>query len=304
MSTSEDRWPRPVFIGGSARSGTHAMGRLVSAHPRYHLIGTEARFHSFHEGLPDLLAGEVALERFLELCRGHWWRRGYRNSQGLCRVIDEGRRDRALSEFEADFGDDPVGASRRLVHALLDPAAERDGKPAWAEVTGWNIQSAPTLLRLFPDARFINMIRDGRAVVAAHLAKKSLTDDPEEALGHWQRRVRAAHAAMRTLPRGTAIVVDLEDLVLHRREQSLARVVELLQIGDDAPVREYFDREITPEAANVGRWRERMPPPDARRIDRRYRKVVRSLRRQGIDWVPAPDGGGLRIGSFRVGRSG
>lgn len=295
-------FPEPVFVGGSARSGTHALGRLVGAHPRYHLIGTEARFHSFKEGLPDLLSGRVEMERFCELMRGHWWRRGFRSSQGLCRVASEEQREAALERFQRDFADDPWEAARTLVRAILDPAAARAGKTAWVEVTGWNVQSAPTLVRLFPNARFVNMVRDGRAVVAGHLKKKSLTDDPDEALLHWRRRIRAADAALRALPPGRGLVVHLDDLAARDRDRTFARVVEFLEVDDPEPMRRYFDAEISAEAAHLGRWRERMPPPEARRVDRRYRKLVRELRRSGIDWVPAPDDGGARLGPLRLPR--
>ena len=127
------------------------MGRLVAAHPRYHLIETEARFHSFKEGLPDLLAGRVEMERFLELCRGHWWKRGFRNSQGLHRAAGRAQRERALESFERDYPADRWAASRALVPALLDPSASRAGKPSWVETTGWNVQSAATLVELFPN---------------------------------------------------------------------------------------------------------------------------------------------------------
>jgi hypothetical protein len=295
-----DTLPGPIFVGGSARSGTHAVGRLIAAHPRYHLIATEARFHCFREGLPDLLAGRVEMDRFLELFRGHWWRRGFRNAQGLHRIAGRARRERALERFEREFAADPWAASRTLVDAILGPAAERDGKPSWVEVSGWNVQSAPTLLRLFPEARFVNMVRDGRAVVAGHLKKKSLTDDPLEALAHWQRRIRSAHAALRELPPDRVLVIRLEELVLERREESYRRLVDFLEIEDDARMRSYFDAEISAEAAHHGRWRERMSQPDARRIDRRYRRLVRQLRREGVSWVPSPDDGRLALGPLRI----
>ena len=38
MSEPARDFPEPVFVGGSARSGTHAIGRLLNSHPRYHLI--------------------------------------------------------------------------------------------------------------------------------------------------------------------------------------------------------------------------------------------------------------------------
>jgi hypothetical protein len=297
---SGESFPEPIFVGGSARSGTHAVGRLIAAHPRYHLIATEARFHCFREGLPDLLEGRVELDRFLELCRGHWWRRGFRNSQGLHRIAGRGQRERALARFEREFAANPWAASRRLVDAILGPAAERDGKPSWVEVSGWNVQSAPTLWRLFPNAKFINMVRDGRAVVAGHLRKKSLTDDPLEALSHWQRRIRSAHAALRELPPDRVLVIQLEELVAGDRERTYRRLVEFLEVEDDASMRSYFASEISAEAAHHGRWRERMAPPDARLVDRRYRRLVRQLRRDGVTWVATPEDGGLALGPLRI----
>ena len=194
-----------------------------------------------------------------------------------------------LEHFRAAYEDDPWSASRELVRAVLDPEAERHGKPSWAEVTGPNIAAAPTLFRLLPRARFINMVRDGRAVVASMLRKKGMTDDPLRALEIWERRVRHADAAMLAVPKSSAIVLSLDDLVALDRERSFRRLVEFLEVDDEASMRSHFDRDVSAERAHVGRWRERMAPPDARRVDRHYRRVVRGLRRDGIRWAPAPE---------------
>ncbi len=276
------------------------MGRLVAAHPRYHRIRVEARFHAAGGGLPDLLAGRVDLQTFLESCRGHWWRRGLRQGRGLQVIAERDEFERALAEFEVGFDADQWEASRRLVRAVLDPAAERDGKPSWAEVTGPNIQNAPTLRRLFPNARFINMVRDGRAVAAGILRKTDMTDDPMRALRHWEHRIRAAAAAISAVPAGAVLTMQLDDLAARDREGSYRRLVDYLELDDDAPMRRYFDAKISPEAAHFGRWRERMPPVDARRIDRRYRRMVRALHREGVTWVPAPEDGGLHLGPLRI----
>ena len=295
MTSSRD-FPEPIFVGGSPRAGTHAMGRLVSAHPRYYLIPIESRIHAGAGGIPDLLAGRTDVEGFVERCRGHWWaRKGLqRIGRGLRKIVDEDQLDAALSAFQRDFEHYPWEASSRLVRALLDPAAERAGKPAWVDVSGGNITRAPTLHRLFPRARFINMVRDGRAVAAAMLRKQGMTDDGLKALSTWEKRIRQAHRAMRALPEETMIVVHLDDLVALDRDRSYQRLVEFLQVDDDGPMRRYFDSEISADAANVGRWRERMPPPEARRVDRRYRRLVRDLHREGIAWAPDPRDGGVR----------
>ena len=303
MPPPSDSFPGPVFIGGFGRSGTHAIGPLVGADPRYHLIITEARFHAVEGGLPDLLEGRTDLAGFLERCRTTWWMRGAMRPQGLHRLVERDQLEAALSEFEAAFPDDPDEASRRLVRALLDPSARAAGKPSWVELTGRSILYAPTLLRLFPRAKFINMVRDGRAVAGGHLKKVDMTDDPIEALTRWERMVRASHAGIRGVPEDAVLVIHLDDLVALDREDNFRRVVEFLEIEDERPMREFFDRRISAEAAHFGRWRERMPPPEARRVDRRYRRLIRNLRREGVWWAPAPRDEPLGLGLARIAAS-
>jgi hypothetical protein len=281
-------FPHPVFVGGVGRSGTHPMGRLLEAGPRYHRIRTEIRFHAHHRGLPGLCAGEADMAGFKRRMRGQWYRRGANQVQGLQRLADPDELDAALAEFEAAFEQDRHAASRNLIRRLLDPAAKRAGKRAWVELTGQVIEHAPFLLRLFPEARFINMVRDGRAVVAGMLKKVDLTDEPAQALEKWGEMVDAADAAIRAVPGDRVLTVHLDDFTAHDREGTFARLVEFLEIDDPAPLREYFNREITAERAHVDGWRERMAPADVRKIDRRYRRLIRRLHRRGIDWAPEP----------------
>ena len=287
MAPDAQDFPAPIFVGGVGRSGTHVIARLISAHPRYHRIRTEARFHSWPGGLPDLCAGRVELDEFMARMRGHWWKRGPNGRQGISRILRRPRFDRALERFEAEFEADRIAASRELVRALLDRSAERAGKPAWVEVTGHNVAEAGFLLELFPDARFINAVRDGRAVVAATLKKPDLTDEPSRALARWEGMIKAAQESIAELPDGVMLSVALEDLAANDREGTFARLVKFLELDDPEPMREFFEREITAERAHVGAWRERMAPADARWVDRRYRRLVRRLRRRGIGWVPA-----------------
>jgi hypothetical protein len=289
MSAGSRHLPEPIFVGGVGRSGTHPMGRLIGADPRYLWIRTEVRFHASPGGLPDLCAGRTTLDEFLERMRGRWWKRGARQNQGLQRLVEPDRYEDILAGFSESFERDRIEASRQLVRALLDPVAEGGGKPAWVEITGDVIHEAPFLLRLCPGAKFINMVRDGRAVAAGMLRKVDLTDDPMRALKKWERMVLAAEEGLSALPAGRAITVFLDDLTAFDREATFERLVEFLDTEDPGPMRAYFDEEISAERANVGRWRERMAPADARKVDRRYRRLVRRLHRDGITWAPLPD---------------
>ena len=57
---------------------------------------------------------------------------------------------------------DLVQASRTLFYDLLGPLAAEAGKPALVEMSCFTIAAAPELARIFPEARFVHAVRDGR----------------------------------------------------------------------------------------------------------------------------------------------
>ena len=67
--------PPPIlFVGGTGRSGTHVLAKLISRHPRLAMFPMEVRFHVEERGFPGLLAGRVSKQQFVERLRGFWWR--------------------------------------------------------------------------------------------------------------------------------------------------------------------------------------------------------------------------------------
>ena len=287
MTPHQDTLPDPIFVGGMARSGTHAMGRLIASHPNYHLISVEARFHCDRGGLPDLLAGQVTMDQFLGELRGRFFRRGSRLHRGVHVIVSEAQLEAAIADFESGFDGDPLGASARLVRALIEPEARRAGKRSWVEVSGKNIMGADALLRMLPRARFIHMIRDGRDSAVSVRNKEWGRDDVMRSLELWQRRLRIGDAVTRRMPPGRVLVVQLEDFVTRAREESLRRVVEFLGVDDDAPMRSYFDAKIRPEQAHLGRWRRDLDETEQRRVDERYARLVDELAREGVGCIPA-----------------
>jgi Sulfotransferase family len=56
------------------------------------------------------------------------------------------------------------------IAAVFEVYAEREGKPRWGDKTPLYMQSLPLLERLFPDALWVHLVRDGRDAALSFLA--------------------------------------------------------------------------------------------------------------------------------------
>jgi hypothetical protein len=286
-----------VFIGGTGRSGTHALAQLLGRHSRLADVPIEARFHCNKLGLPDLLEGRITLRSFLAKLRGFWWHRVRVDGQprGLYNLMRRSEFDAVLGRFETAYGDDPVFASRGLFLDLLAPVAERAGKPGLVEMSSHNVRASQTLLRLFPEARFIHALRDGRDSAASVSGKTWGPRRVGAAIGWWAERLRAIESGMRgsedgadfAIPVRRFHVVLLEDLVGFDRERSYERLLGFLDLEDEPALRDFFAAEMTAERAHLGRWRQQLGGPRRAWVQRRYEWTVAALEREGNHAAPA-----------------
>ena len=75
-----------VFVGGTGRSGTHVIARLLGQHSRYEMIPIECRFHCNPSGLADVVTGKATPEEFLDKLRRFWWHRVRRGGRAWVRL--------------------------------------------------------------------------------------------------------------------------------------------------------------------------------------------------------------------------
>jgi hypothetical protein len=285
-----------VFIGGTGRSGTHALAHLLGRHSRLADVPIEARFHCNKRGMPDLLDGRITLAAYIAKLRGFWWHRVRVDGRprGLYNLMREAEFEAALERFAAAWEDDPVAGCRGLFCDLLGPIAERRGKPGLVEMSSHNVRAAQTLLRLFPEARFVHALRDGRDSAASVAGKTWGPRRIGAAIGWWADRVRAIEDGVRgsedgasfSIPADRFRVVLLEDLVGWERERTYADLLEFLGIADEPAMRDVFDSEMTAEKAHLGRWRSELSPPGRALLQRRYRRTVAALEREGNHAAP------------------
>lgn len=195
---------RPVFVVGCARSGTTLLAAMLGDHPQ---IAEWSEANSLWDPgwfpwRPEL-QGEPPLEVDTAAFNERWWRQNRHR-----------RRDVAAA----------FGAYQAL-----------EGRELLLNKSPFHTFRVPQLLELFPEARFVHLVRDGRAVAhsyANHLLHKGklrewpaelarrFESDPEglvvHAAGVWSRSLCEVAACDRRLAlsaRGLLIELSYEELI-------------------------------------------------------------------------------------------
>lgn len=279
---------RPIFVGGTGRSGTWVMGRLLGNHPDYVTVRTELRFHSSEQGLRDLVRGEEAPEAFVERVRDRWFgiKGASGNPKGLFMLATRDELRRASRRLVEDAEADVTAAARSFVHELVDPFALGRGAIGWVETTPDNASASDVLTRVFPDALVVVMSRDGRDVASSVHSMPWGPDSIVASLDWWEERVREADIARQDADPARVLDVRLEELIHTERIATFDRVVEAVGLDDVDGLRRYFDRRMDASRAHVGRWRKDVDASRAREVDDRYREILDGLRADGVGGLP------------------
>ncbi len=298
-----------VFVGGTGRSGTHILSYLLDRHSRFHGVPIECRFHCNPKGLADLVTGKTTAEQFLRKLRGYWWHRvrvgdrayvrarwralGRGRVRGLHTIVPAGRFSEAVAAFEANCSRDVVGASRSLFYDLLQPLADETGKPVLVEMSCFTIAAAPGLARIFPEARFVHSVRDGRDSGTSKVGLRQKPHHPTDVrsgIEFWADRLRMAEEGVRGLSpdaRARLHVTSLDDLVWGDRERTYAELLDFLGVDDEQPVREFFELKMSADAAHRERWREGLDAGEQQAITAAYERTLERLEAKGYHCAPA-----------------
>ena len=294
-----------VFVGGTGRSGTHLVAKLIGRHAEFENVPIECRFHADRGGFPDLLAGRVTKEQFLRRLRGFWWRR-YRSGgrppdilpwlalgrepKGLHKFVDEDAFEAATARFSDQFDAEPEAACRELFEALLRPLAEREEKPGLVEMSCATTVAAPALARIFPDALFIHVVRDGRDASASRVRQGRGLLYPRnrvQGVRWWENRVRNIEAALAELPSDRVLTLSLDWLVQrppNRRGYKLMR--RFIGVDKQKSADTMFKRKVNPERANVGRWERGLSDDAKAKVRAEYVATIERLEADGLASAP------------------
>lgn len=190
-----------IFIGGCSRSGTTLLGAMLGAHDDC-ICSPESHFKI---DVLRALARQIVESdpaALINLINQHW-----RFKIWELDLLP-------IEDFSANHRN---GSFAQLLNLIVAQYARQQCKPdaqIWVDHTPENISYAASLLELFPEARFIHIVRDGRAVAASILPLDWGPNSIIKAARWWMRMTSFGLAVEKTLGPELVMRVKYEDLVL------------------------------------------------------------------------------------------
>jgi Sulfotransferase family len=265
-----------LFIVGCPRSGTTLLQRIFDAHPKLAVINetlwilreARQRISVTRDGLvtPELVSRLFEYPRF--------------------RRLDLRRQD--VERLLASAGPGPVSYSR-FVSSIFDLYGRNRGKHLVGDKSPGYVRELPRLHELWPEAKFIHLIRDGRdiwlSVAGWKKADRSIgqfatyREDPVATTAlWWERSVRLGREAGSALGPGLYYEARYEDLVVDPARECRALCAFLGLAYDETMLRFHegrtriepgltAKRAWLPPMRGLRDWRAQMPAEAVERFE-------------------------------------
>jgi Sulfotransferase family len=223
MSTARDvhEWaeeapapaPAPFFIVGSGRSGTTLLRMMLCSHSRisippetWYLLPLLQRFRI------DRPLDAAEIQSAVSIIAGH---------------CDRADMKLDLEELRRELIQLREASLRDLTQIVYRRYMQLEGKVHWGDKTPVYIEILPELARMFPDSRFIFLIRDGRDVAKSFQARRWMGRWLHNNTREWTRALEYYQCWIDQELRERILEVRYEDLVLET-EATLRRICRFI----------------------------------------------------------------------------
>ena len=188
----------PIFVS-SGRSGLTLLRMIFDSHPELtvahepRFLATMAPHHTRYER-----EGGLDIDRFLG---------------DLYAVSNFRRLGLPREEVRSALEDQRPEGFADAVRIVFEMYAQSQGKALYGDKTPLYISFMEPIAGLFPEARFVHLVRDGRDVVLAYLERDKGPATVAEGAFHWKLRVSRGHRAGEALGPDRYREFHYEDLI-------------------------------------------------------------------------------------------
>jgi hypothetical protein len=241
------------FVVGSARSGTTLLRLMLNAHSEIS-VPPESRF------VVELYRqGKTSVDEFLSSLARHPRYQAWE--------LD-------IDAVRAQINRETTPSYRELVEAAYRAYAAQRNKSSWGDKTPRYVLDIDLLSRLFSDAGFVHVVRDGRNVALSYADMPFGPKTVARAADRWKSRVRAGRDGGRSLSPARYMELYYERLVAEP-EQELRKLCAFLGVSFEPGMLEYgtlardevqtraqrYNPHVTKKpTAGVRSWERQMSP--------------------------------------------
>lgn len=214
----------PIFIIGVQRSGTTLLRLMLNAHSEI-AIPEEARFLTpfLKPGVANKFYAGNELKNVIR----------YLNNNGQFALWNYDS-----SEFFNELdGIDKISV-RNLIDLMYSSYSRKQGKHIWGDKSLF-FGSVSVLHELFPEARFIHIVRDGRDVFDSWRKMDKTKGNPAVIALDWVYKERAICNSFSTVPKNKQLSIRYEDL-LSQPENLVKSICMFLDIPYEAAMLEFY----------------------------------------------------------------
>lgn len=272
----------PFFIIGPPRSGTTLIVQMLNRHSRI-FIPPETHFFSFVNGF---ISREKIEERKIiqpEVLRSIV--EGYVNGR-MFRFLDiEGDTVKpVLLKNASNYGD--------IFENLMNYLLKRSGKHRWGEKTPRHLRHVDKIKRYFPGAKFILLVRDGRATIKSHYSHPGWFHNIVFFSKEWLRDAKAMLDIIDSVESDKFFILRYESLlenpedVVRKLMKFLGETYEesmLVPVDDNENGYQFYTRPWMVKSSmgidhrRADSWREELAPAQIKLIERLTCKELMAL---------------------------
>ena len=248
----------PLFIIGNPRSGTSLFRLLLTCHPNI-IIPPESSFMIWwYDKYGDWSKEDVLssrLDKFLIDLLGskkiEFWK-----------LDKEVLTEQILKETPANYTE--------LMDVIYWTYVRRETGPTlfWGDKNNYYLGHVDSLLKLYPKAKFIHIIRDGRDVATSYMGLNKikhtskyaprLPNEIREIAKDWNNNIKKIHVSFQKLPETQRLEVKYESLA-DKPVEFLEKICAFLNISYSSEMLNFYEKNqqksLEPEEFNS--WKKR-----------------------------------------------